>query len=404
MKLFTMVFLALVLASPAFPAVAGEGEDSSLIFDWTPVPVLKSADGKFEIKLRGRAYLDHAWVNDADNTLNLAATEFRTARIGIDGKYGKKISFRFEADFAHKAVVYKDIYLQWQGPVTVKIGHIKFAAPMEGSSSSRFLPFMERGGLNNAFLFGRQMSVAFTKAVGKGQIEVGFGQGGFANKGSDSTGFKVAARINQAFKANGAVIHLGASFTHLTAGDAQPNFQYRDRPLQHLAPRFINTMRITDSHVFFGLEAGVFSGPFALVGESGFTKADLAAPIPGQANPTFWAGHITASYFLTGENSPYDEEEGAYSRAKVKKPLLKGGSGAVQVAARYDFIDLVDNGIFGGIQKTVVVGVNWWWARHIKVAFNYSHSTISQAFLVAANGGDGANKVDAFGIRTQIDW
>ena len=39
-----------------------------------------------------------------------------------------------------------------------------------------------------------------------------------------------------------------------------------------------------------------------------------------------------------------------------------------------------------------------------KVAVNYSHSNIARALLVAANGTDGANAVNAFGIRTQIDW
>ena len=64
----------------------------------------------------------------------------------------------------------------------------------------------------------------------------------------------------------------------------------------------------------------------------------------------------------------------------------------------------MDNGIFGGIQKTFVVGVNWWMGKNVKMVFNYSHSDISQAFLVAANGADGANKINAFGVRTQIDW
>ncbi len=407
MRLLKIFLAVLAVSGFSFPALAqdnGAPGNSGLTLDWTPVPILKTDDGKFEIKLRGRALLDYAWVNDSDNSLNFNGTEFRTARLGIDGRYGKKFKFRFEADFAHKTVTFKDIYIQYEGVVTLTAGHIKFAAPMESSSSSRYFPFMERGGFNNAFAFGRQVGVALTKPVGNGLVEIGIGKGGFAAKGSDSTGFKFAARATQAFAIDGGTIHLGTSFTYLETGDNQANFRYRERPLQHQAPRFINTGSIADSQAFVGVEAGLFTGPFSLVGEAGVLKADLSAPLPGQGDPTFWGGHVTVGYFLTGEDSPYSSGSGTYSRPKVKRPFFKGGPGAVQIAARYDFLDLVDNGIFGGVQKTFVFGLNWWMGKNVKLAFNYSHSDITQAFLVAANGVDGANKVNAFGIRTQIDW
>ncbi|MEE8258922.1 MAG: porin, partial [Sphingomonadales bacterium] len=155
---------ALLITVVAFPAVANDEisdpKENKLKVDWTTVPVLKSADGKFSIKLRGRAFWDNAWVNDSDNTLNLNATQFRTARIGVDGQIGSDLSFRFEADFAHKTVNYKDITIQWKGPLTVKGGHMKFAVPMENSSSGRFVPLMEQGGFNNAFGFGRQFGIS----------------------------------------------------------------------------------------------------------------------------------------------------------------------------------------------------------------------------------------------------
>lgn len=399
---------ALLLTAVAFPAVAddqpSDTKNSDTKIEWTPVPVLKSSDGQFQIKLRGRVMLDHAWVNDSDNTLNFNGTEFRTARMGIDGKYGKKFSFRFEADFAHKTVTYKDIYIQYKGIVAFKVGHIKFGTPMEASTSSRFTMFMERGGFENAFGFGRQFGVSITKSVGNGMIQIGIGKGGFATKGSSTTGFTLSARATQAIAIEGGNIHLGGSFSYKTTGDNQGNFLYRERPLQHLAPRFINTNPISDSDTFFGLEAGVFKGPFSLVGETGFLKADLVTPLPNQADPGFWGGHITVGYFLTGEDAPYNPKNGTYDRPKVKHPVFKGGPGAIQIALRYDYLDLVDNGIMGGIQKTVVIGLNWWMGKNVKLVFNYSHSDIAQAFLVAANGADGANKVNAFGVRTQIDW
>jgi len=127
-------------------------------------------------------------------------------------------------------------------------------------------------------------------------------------------------------------------------------------------------------------------------------------PAPMQQNPNFWGGYINAGYFLFGGAPNYSAKKGALDRPKVETSVLKGGRGALQLVARFDHLDLVDNGIMGGLQNTFIIGANWWLSKHIKVAVNYSHASITQGFLVAANGADGANKVTAFGFRTQIDW
>jgi len=390
-----------LLASPV--AAQDTSGETGLKLEWDNKPVLKSANGKLVIKLKGRAFLDHAWVDDGDNTTNLNDTEFRTARVGIDGKYGKSISFRFTADFAHKTVTYKDIYIAWKGPVEIMGGHFKLAPSFDEATSSRFIPVMERAGYTDAFGFGRQFGVAVSKSSDKGLIAVGFFQGGFAGSG-DNTGLNLTARVTRAIPAGQAIIHFGADFRYRELGDVESNYRYRHRAHQHLAPRFVNTNRVADSDTFFGFEAGVFQGPFSLNGEIGFLKTDLVSPAPMQQDPTFWGGYINAGYFLFGADNGYSAKKGALDRPKVESSVLKGGRGALQLVVRYDYLDLVDSGIQGGIQKTFVFGVNWWLSKHIRAMVNYSHSDVSQAFLVTANGADGANKINAFGIRTQIDW
>jgi len=405
MKKFGVGFGAVLLYLIALPVLGQETEQSSdLTFDWTPVPELKSRNGKFQVKLRGRFYLDNAWINNSDNTINLNGTEVRAARIGIDGKYGEKFSFQIEFDLARDVKAYKDIYIQWKGWATIKVGHHKFGAPMEGSSSSRFTPLMERSAMINGFGFGRKGGVSITKNFGNSMIKIGAGGGDVDFAKVSSPGFQMSARGVHAIPIERGYIHFGATLNRLKTTDVETIFLYAARPFQHQAPALINTNRIAESQIFFGFEAGIFKGPFNLINETGFLKATLVAPAQGQANPTFWGSQVTASYFLTGEDSPYNPKNGTYARPNIKRPFLKGGPGAIQIVARYDYIDLTDNGIFGGIQKTVILGVNWWLASQIKVAVNYSHSNISQAFLVADNGSDGANKVNAFGIRTQIDW
>lgn len=423
-----MKILAAVLFFTAmtFPAHAQEAERSSdqeteqstkitnlmeqvpvlkrFTFEWTPVPVLTSRNGKFQAKLRGRVFWDNAWINNSDNTINLDGSEFRSTRIGIDGKYGDKFAFRIEIDLAPDVKIYKDFFLQWNGWATIKVGYHKFGTPMEGSSSGRFIPFMERAAMINAFGFSRKNGVSLTKNFGNNMIQIGFGGGDVDFAKISSPGLQFSARGVHAIPIERGYIHLGATINHLKTTEIQTKFLYAARPFQNQAPVLINTGRIADSQTSFGFEAGVFRGPFSLMSETGFLNASLGSPLPGQSDPTFWGWNITASYFLTGEDSPYNPKSGTYGRPKVINPVLKGGTGAIQLAARFDYIDLVDSGIFGGIQKTFVVGLNWWLAEHVRLMFNYSRSDISQAFLVPENGPDGANNVHTFGIRTQIDW
>ena len=45
--------------------------------------------------------------------------------------------------------------------------------------------------------------------------------------------------------------------------------------------------------------------------------------------------------------------------------------GRWQIGARYNAIDLNDNGINGGILNSFTFGVNWFWTPNVKVQFNY---------------------------------
>ena len=80
--------------------------------------------------------------------------------------------------------------------------------------------------------------------------------------------------------------------------------------------------------------------------------------------------------------------------------------GAWALVARYDYLDLVDAGadIFGGKQKSWMIGVNWYLSRHTVVKLNYAHADISDSFDKAPTRIDGSNSVNSFTARMQVDW
>ena len=376
---------------------------------WEPAPSIASPDGRFEMNLRGRIYADAGWVNDDDNTINAKGTEFRTARLGIEGKAWKDIKYKFEVDFAGNAVDIKDAYIQYKGAANVTVGQFKTPNSLEEQTSSRYITFMERASFTDAFSLARQLGLG----VGMGGDNWTFNVGAFrgdAGTGNEDEGTTFAGRVTFGPQIGDNIqTHFGASFRTRKIGADQSDLRYRQRPHNHLSDRFVNTNRISDSDTFFGLEAAAIMDAVAIQGEYTWLKADLSSGFMAAnplltTDPTFTGGYVDVSFFLTGESRAYDPKKGSFGRVKVDNPVFKGGMGAWQISARFDTIDLSDEGILGGKQDSYIFGVNWYLNRHTRMMLNYSVSDVDNGFLVGANGIDGSNKIKAFGLRAQVDW
>jgi phosphate-selective porin OprO/OprP len=368
-----------------------------------PAPEMRTRDKMFEWNLRGRIFADKAWVNDSDNSANIDSTEFRAARLGIEGKAWKTIKYKFEADFIDNEVDVKDAYLEWQGPITLTMGQFKTPNSLDEETSARHTTFMERATFTDAFGFSREIGVAVSVGNDTTLFKAGVFQGGNGTA-NDDEGYTIAARLHHSFELEDGFAHVGASFRHRDVGDDQSDLRYRVRTPIHLSDRFINTDRIADSDTFYGIEAAAIYGPFHVAGEYGIQEANLSAPAAGQSDPSFDGYYLEAGWFVTGEQKGYKGSSGTMDRPKVNSPVHEGGLGAWQIAARYDVTDLSDEGIFGGEQENITFGVNWYLNRHTRIMANYTTSDVKDAFLVAANGADGENDIDSFGLRFQVDW
>ncbi|PCI51696.1 MAG: hypothetical protein COB49_01175 [Alphaproteobacteria bacterium] len=381
-----------------------ENKTSPIKVKWEPAPEISSPDGRFKMNLRGRLFMDSAWINDANNNENTKATEFRTARLGIEGIAWTDVKYKFEIDFAGDIATVKDAYLQWSGPVKVKIGQFKTPNSLEEQTSSRYITFMERASFTDAFGLARQMGVGVGYSGDDYTVNVGIFRGANATKSEDE-GYALAGRVTYGPKFGNTQLHFGTSFRYQKPGADQSLIRYRQRPHAHLAAnRYVATDRISESDTFLGLEMAAVMNSLSVQAEWATVKANLANPATGQNDPTFSGGYIEASYILTGEKRSYKAKKGSFQRIKVNNPVFSGGMGAWQLAVRYDRIDLSDEGIFGGEQDTFIVGVNWWLNRHTRFMVNYSNSQIKNARDVSLNDINGENSVNALGIRAQVDW
>lgn len=362
---------------------------------------LATDDGLFEMNIRGRIYADYIKASDSDGSMDSSGTEFRTARLGVEGKAWKDVKYKFEAEFDGSDIAIKDAYMAFKTSMgSLTAGQFKTPNSLDEQTSSRHIAFLERGSFTDAFSFSRQLGFMWSNGNKNYTTKLGVFKGSSEDDGQGD--LTIAGRATYGDTMDGGTWMVGGSFRNR---DNDSQHRYRQRPHVHLSDRFVNTDRIGNGDDFFmGAEAAMQYGSLYASSEYGVLSAKEASMSNPGDSFKMKGGYIDIGYFLTGEKRPLKTEKGAWDRPKVNNPINKGGMGAVSLNLRYDILDMTGAGIYGGEQDTWIFGVNWYLNRHTRIVANYSHSSIDKAFNVAANGADGKNSVDAFGVRFQVDW
>jgi phosphate-selective porin OprO/OprP len=285
--------------------------------------------------------------------------------------------------------------------LTITLGQHKPFWGFEEMTSDLFTSFNERAAYHGAFGFERRVGLSATYA-GKNVLLQG---GIFADNAADLNGDgtnnsrSFDGRIVFMPKLGDTQLHLGASGHSRRFNDFSSTARYRARPFTRTTDtRFVDTRGFAaDGEDSFGVEAFVNNDRFHAKAESHWLTAKR---IGAFADPTFNGGYAEVGYFLTKDSLAY--KGGVVDRTKPSRPLGKGGMGAVQVNARYDWIDLSDDVIVGGKQQTYGLSLIWTPTEYLKFIANYGHLELSDAAVLA--GGDRDYSADVFGMRAQIDF
>jgi len=371
---------------------------------WKGAPELKG-EGGWSFKPRGRLQVDVAGV---DAPAGIAArqklgfgSEFRRAYIGFDGTMPGGFGYRVEADLANSGVELTDLYLTYKASpeVTLTVGQQKPFWSMEEMTSDLFTSMMERAAFNSAFGYERRVGASATYAGKQLLVQGGVFTDNAADLNSDTNnGYSVDGRVVFMPKIGEGQLHVGGSIHMRDYNDSATSARYRARPFVHTTDlRLIDTGSFAATgETSYGAELAYVRGPFHATAESQWIKAKR----PGLADPTFNGGYAELGYLLTGDQTAY--KNGAYDRIKPKAPLGKGGLGAVQVNARYDWLDLSDAGIVGGRQQVAGLSVVWMPTDYVRFIANYGHIWLKDAAVAA--GADRSYKADAVGMRAQFDF
>jgi phosphate-selective porin OprO/OprP len=383
-------------------------------FGWAPT--FSDPVGNFTFKPRGVIEADAGVFNEREGGYDYSdGTLLRRARLGFEGTAFKWFNYRAEVDFAGNAVNITDLYLQYTKiPKTVlTIGQHKAPFGLESNNSDNYNTFLERGMFTNAFgNAGAERRIGISAAYApKENINIAgglFGDNESISRGSgaapgESWGVNGRATWEPVFD-TGKIVHLGVSGYYrdrLKSGDTPDAVRFNDRPNIR-----IDGGNIADSGVitgarsleYAGVEAAGVFGPLTVAGEAGRLWLDRF----GGGNARFSGYYGYASYMLTGETRPF--KGGNFDRIKPFKELGNGGLGALEVALRYDHIDLTDTPILaraGNEASSVTAGLNWYFNPYAKLMVNWVRFWGGNTPLDPAGS---KTKGDALATRLHLDF
>ena len=359
-------------------------------------------EGGWSFKPRGRLQYDAGFVSAPDSTGadDGFGNEARRARLGVSGDMPGGFGYKFEVDFAGNDVSVTDAIVTYDaGGADFTVGQFNNFQSLEELTSSLHTNFIERAAFTDAFGFERRVGAAVGFSTGDVSIDAGV----FTDNMEDipSKNWGADGRIVFSPTFGDTQLHLGGS-VHYNDLETGMTVRYRQRPLVHFtSDRFVDTGNLPASSEFgFGAEAAVIAGPFHAVAEGHWQHVNTFGV--GTDDPTFFGGYAEVGYFFTrGDTRGY--KAGKFDRTKPVNPVGEGGAGSLQANVRYDYLDLTDNGVFGGTQNGYLVSLVWKPTDYTMLLANYGKLEYDGAVLPTATG-DTSYGVDVFGVRAQIDF
>ncbi|HEV3341463.1 MAG TPA: porin [Pirellulales bacterium] len=371
----------------------------------------KSADDEgFEHNVFGRIQADTVTFGQGASNIKQVGhapngTDFRRARIGVQGTGYDVYFYRFEVDFSQLDQVvaqvpritdaYAEIrQLGYAG--TLRMGEFRVPFSSERLMSANDLTFIERG-LPQAFNPARQLGLmlfnstpnylaSYYSALQTFQATDEGEQFGKAGRFDFTQRFVFLPWYDEPSKGR-YLFHFGGAYQYQNARNnavkysTTPEATLTYFTTKNLIPNFITTPSIITRDVQIAqVEASTVLGPLSFQGEYYATWVDPTAT----GRPFFFHGaYVYASYFLTGEHRVYSRDQGYYTsvtpftnffRVKGSDGKIVQGSGAWEIAARFSSMNLSDKSIQGGRLNDVTLGVNWYLTRQMKVMANYIYA------------------------------
>jgi phosphate-selective porin OprO/OprP len=357
-------------------------------------PTIATADGQQKFAVRALVQFDAAAYDEQPGPTDLSSgTNFRRARLGVEGTFGKDWNYALTGEFGgtgSETAVLNQAYIEYAGfkpfglvnPLRIRLGAYATPTGLEDATSNTEGLFLERPAV---------AEMVRNLAGGDGRSSVGL----FANgdhwyasgvltgevvgvSGFDEQYGYLARLAFNPFYSPTYALHLGANIqgilqpTDTAAGAATvTQVQLRERPeLRVDGTRLVDTGLINaDGLTVYGLELGGQYSNVYLASEVFKIDVDRI----GAFDPSFSGWYVQGAWTLTGETHAWNAANGGFRGVKPVNNFDPANHkwGAWELAARYSRLDLDDTagvaglaapagGVRGGVQKITTVGLNWY--------------------------------------------
>jgi len=333
----------------------------------------------YEYSFGAQLSYDIAYFDEAQS--DYYKNDWRRVRINHKGSFlDKKLFYELEYSFTGDSS-YKDVYLGYENKIKtveseyrIKVGNIKIPFSLDRYTTSKNITFMERA-LNDAFSENRKLGaeVLLYKQISNSRINLFTAL--YTNSIDENRDNEVAkngysVRATYAYKIKKQhLLSLGFGFQgrDMNGDDLKIN--------QGAEAKFVNKKYVSVSIkdvkdlTKLNVEALYIYEKYSLQAE--YTQSTVAAynSKTELQNYNFNAYYMQGSYFLIGKGKKYKFKTATLGKIKPNR------DGAVEIAARYSYINLrdttQDKKEDGGTQEDVTIGVNWYVNNEIKVIFNY---------------------------------
>jgi phosphate-selective porin OprO/OprP len=381
---------------------------------------VRSADGDFQLKVRGYVQADSRFVGDGDGTSGPTNFVLRRVRPVLEATAFTLFDFKLMPDFAGGTTVLQDAYADLKFVPWLKVRAGKFKGPfgLERLESATELTFVERGAPTNiapnrdlgVMAFGDLASehIAYQVGIFNGVVDGG------STDTDDRSGKDFEGRVfllpfktsnSDTFKQLG--VGVAATDGSQRGALTQPNLPTYKTAAQQTSFRYRSdgtadgTSLADGRHWRVGPQAYYYVGSVGFLTEyyvssqrvrRGTTRADVQA--------TAW--QVSGQWALTGERESY---RGIVSPRR-NFDRSNGGWGGFELTVRFSQL-VVDDSAFpfyanpSVAAKTAndsVVGVNWFLNRFVKLTGQYENITFDGG---APNGGD---RTAERGVFTRVQF
>lgn len=402
--------------------------------------VFTSRDSDYKLWFDARVNLDGAMFFESSDLEDIGdGVSVRRARFAVKAQVAKNWYGEIDMDMADGIFELKDAVIRYDGikNLQIQMGNFKEFVLTQRNTSSRNLSLIERPFIASALTPSRGLGINFKYTTPliwasagyffqevKSSEEAALVQDNNKDEGistGNSTNLKLAIRPLHESQYSGLVVSSAYSYRTPKASSGldaiedeeyEYGFRYSSR-----ATTSINRKKYLDTNCIPAIDEQIYnfelSGwhrgfryEFAYQGVIVDPDADRIAEINNfiadeeydgdhaaaledsndylgyDASTKHFSGwYVQASYMLFGGQQRYDA-----GGNKMTRPTRGQDWGDLEIAARYDVLDLNDGGVWGGSAKAYTIGLNYYVNRQVKLMLNYQYTDNDEY----ANGKKGA--------------